>query len=82
MPFIDLETGIRMHYRDTGAGKPILFVPGLTANVDTWNYAVLACMTAIVVCAWTCAATAIRTNRAPIIPTTRCAAMCAPSSGR
>lgn len=42
MPFIDLETGIRMHYRDCGKGKPILFVPGLTANVDTWNYQVLA----------------------------------------
>jgi pimeloyl-ACP methyl ester carboxylesterase len=42
MPFIDLDTGIRMHYRDCGKGKPILFVPGLTANVDTWNYQVLA----------------------------------------
>ncbi len=42
MPFVHLETGIRMHYRDCGQGKPILFVPGLTANVDTWNYQVLA----------------------------------------
>ena len=41
MPFIDLETGIRMHYRDGGAGRPILFVPGFAATVDTWNYAVL-----------------------------------------
>lgn len=41
MPFIDLETGIRMHYRDGGRGKPILFVAGFSATVDTWNYAVL-----------------------------------------
>ncbi len=41
MPFIDLDTGIRMHYRDGGTGKPILFVPGYSATVDTWNYAVL-----------------------------------------
>lgn len=42
MPFIDLATGIRVHYRDCGQGKTILFVPGLTANVDTWSYQVLA----------------------------------------
>lgn len=41
MPFIELETGIRMHYRDGGTGKPILFVGGFAATVDTWNYAVL-----------------------------------------
>ncbi len=41
MSYIDLETGIRMHYRDGGTGKPILFVPGFSATVDTWNYAVL-----------------------------------------
>jgi pimeloyl-ACP methyl ester carboxylesterase len=41
MPFVDLETGIRMHYRDAGRGKPILFIPGYSATVDTWNYAVL-----------------------------------------
>lgn len=41
MPFIQLETGIRMHYRDGGTGKPILFVPGYSATVDTWNYQVL-----------------------------------------
>ncbi|MCZ7573488.1 MAG: alpha/beta hydrolase [Ardenticatenaceae bacterium] len=41
MPHVDLETGISMHYRDGGRGKPILFVPGYSATVDTWNYAVL-----------------------------------------
>ena len=41
MPFIDLETGIRMHYRDDGHGKAILFVAGFGATVDTWNYQVL-----------------------------------------
>lgn len=41
MPFIDLDSGIRMHYRDGGKGKPILFMPGLAATLDTWNYQVL-----------------------------------------
>ncbi len=41
MPFVDLETGIRMHYRDGGRGKPILFIPGLSATLDTWNGQVL-----------------------------------------
>lgn len=41
MSYIDLETGIRMHYRDGGNGKPILFVAGFSATVDTWNYQVL-----------------------------------------
>jgi pimeloyl-ACP methyl ester carboxylesterase len=40
MPFIELETGIRMHYRDGGSGTPILFAPGFSATVDTWNYQV------------------------------------------
>ncbi|MFQ5635706.1 MAG: alpha/beta fold hydrolase [Gammaproteobacteria bacterium] len=42
MPFINLSTGIRMHYRDGGEGKPIVFLPGLAATVDTWNYQILA----------------------------------------
>lgn len=41
MPYLDLDTSIRMHYRDGGTGKPILFVPGFSSTVDTWNYAVL-----------------------------------------
>ncbi len=41
MPLIDLDSGIRMHYRDGGHGKPLLFIPGLAATVDTWNYQVL-----------------------------------------
>jgi non-heme chloroperoxidase len=41
MPFLDLSTGIRMHYRDGGSGEPILFVPGFAGTLDTWNYAVL-----------------------------------------
>lgn len=42
MPFIDLDTGIRMHYRDGGAGRPILFIPGFAATLDTWNYQISA----------------------------------------
>jgi non-heme chloroperoxidase len=41
MPFIELKTGVRLHYRDGGSGKPILFVAGYAATVDSWNYAVL-----------------------------------------
>lgn len=41
MPFIDLNTGIRMHYRDGGSGRPLLFIAGLAATVDSWNYQVL-----------------------------------------
>lgn len=41
MPFIDLKTNVRLHYRDGGTGKPILFIAGFSATVDTWNYAVL-----------------------------------------
>lgn len=41
MPFIDLETGVQLHYRDGGSGIPIVFFPGFSATVDTWNYAVL-----------------------------------------
>ncbi len=40
MPFINLESGIRIHYRDGGAGKPILFMPGIAATLDSWNYQV------------------------------------------
>lgn len=40
MPFIDLDTGIRMHYRDGGEGTPMLFIPGLAATLDTWSYQV------------------------------------------
>ena len=40
MPFIDLDTGIRMHYRDDGDACPILFIPGLAATLDSWNYQV------------------------------------------
>lgn len=41
MPFIDLDTGIRLHYRDCGEGKPLVFLPGFAATVDCWNYQVL-----------------------------------------
>lgn len=41
MPFIDLDTGIRMHYRDCGNGKPLLFIPGIAATLDSWQYQVL-----------------------------------------
>lgn len=41
MPFIDLDTGVRLHYRDGGTGTPIVFFPGFSATVDTWNYTVL-----------------------------------------
>ncbi len=38
MSFLDLDTGIRVHYRDIGKGRPILFIPGLAATLDSWNY--------------------------------------------
>jgi non-heme chloroperoxidase len=41
VPFIDLQTGIRMHYRDGGEGPPIVFVPGFAATVDAFNYQML-----------------------------------------
>lgn len=41
MPYAELKTGVRLHYRDGGPGRPILFVPGYSATVDTWNYQVL-----------------------------------------
>ncbi len=41
MPFIELSTGIRMHYRDGGKDEPLVFIPGLAATLDTWNYQVL-----------------------------------------
>tara|TARA_R110002049_G_scaffold213185_1_gene384497 strand:+ start:8166 stop:8969 length:804 start_codon:yes stop_codon:yes gene_type:complete len=40
MPFIDLDDGNRMHYRDGGEGQVLLFIPGLAATLDTWNYQV------------------------------------------
>ena len=29
MPFMNLETGVRVHHRDGGSDCPIVFVPGL-----------------------------------------------------
>lgn len=37
MPFAELETGVRLHYRDLGEGKPLVFFPIMNA----WNYQVL-----------------------------------------
>jgi non-heme chloroperoxidase len=39
--FIDLPTGIRMHYRDAGSGPAIVFLPGFAGTLETWDYAVL-----------------------------------------
>jgi len=41
MPFIALDSGVRIRYTDVGQGKPILFIPGLAATLETWNYQVL-----------------------------------------
>lgn len=41
MPFINLDTGIRINYEDNGQGKPIVFIPGLAATLETWNYQIL-----------------------------------------
>jgi non-heme chloroperoxidase len=41
MPYIDLSTGIKMHYREGGDGPPILFVPGFTSTADSFNYQML-----------------------------------------
>lgn len=37
MSFAQLETGVGLHYRDCGEGKPLVFFP----QVDIWNYQVL-----------------------------------------
>lgn len=42
MPFAELETGIRIHYRDGEGDKPMIFIPGIAATLETWNYQVLA----------------------------------------
>ena len=41
MPMVQTDTGVRIHYRDCGRGTPIVFIPGLSATVDNWNYQVL-----------------------------------------
>ena len=41
MPIVNLKTGVRIHYRDCGDGVPLLFIPGLAATADSWNYQVL-----------------------------------------
>jgi pimeloyl-ACP methyl ester carboxylesterase len=38
---IELNTGVRLNYRDGGTGKPILFVAGFSATLETWNYQVM-----------------------------------------
>jgi pimeloyl-ACP methyl ester carboxylesterase len=30
--------GVRIHFRDRGAGKPIVFIHGFGASLDTWRY--------------------------------------------
>lgn len=37
MPFAELDTGVRLHYRDLGEGKPLVFFP----IMEAWNYQVL-----------------------------------------
>lgn len=37
MPYAELDTGVRMHYRDLGKGTPLVFFPGM----DVWSYQVL-----------------------------------------
>lgn len=41
MPYIELKTGIAMHYRDGGEGPPVLFVPGFSATADAFDYQML-----------------------------------------
>lgn len=41
MPFADLETGVRLHYRDLGEWRPIVFLATVGATVDAWDYQVL-----------------------------------------
>ncbi len=40
MSYMKLDTGIRLHYQDVGAGRPVVFIPGLAATLETWNYQV------------------------------------------
>jgi non-heme chloroperoxidase len=41
VPYLDLPTGIRMHYRDSGRGPAIVLLPGFAGTLETWDYAVL-----------------------------------------
>lgn len=79
MPWLDLQTGIRMHYRDGGRGKPILFVPGYSATVDTWNYQVLDLHDRYRCICVDLRGHATRTSPTPSTPTTRCVRTCRPS---
>ena len=44
MAFIDLNTGITMHYRECGKkdGKTILFIHGYISTLEVWNYQIMA----------------------------------------
>jgi pimeloyl-ACP methyl ester carboxylesterase len=40
MPFADIDTGVRLHYRIAGDGPTLLFHPGFSNNLDLWNWLV------------------------------------------
>ena len=41
MPFLEGIEGNRLHYRDQGEGKPLVFLHGMGASADVWNYQVM-----------------------------------------
>jgi pimeloyl-ACP methyl ester carboxylesterase len=40
MSFVNIDTGVRLHYRIAGSGPTLLFHPGFSNNLDLWNWLV------------------------------------------
>jgi pimeloyl-ACP methyl ester carboxylesterase len=40
MSFVNIDTGVRLHYRIAGEGPTLLFHPGFSNNLDLWNWLV------------------------------------------
>jgi pimeloyl-ACP methyl ester carboxylesterase len=40
MNTVEVGSGVRIQYRDIGGGQPIVFIPGFTSTLETWNYQV------------------------------------------
>ena len=41
MPYLEVESGVRIFYEDRGAGRPIVFVHGWGGSNEVWDYQVL-----------------------------------------
>jgi pimeloyl-ACP methyl ester carboxylesterase len=40
LSYVDLDTGVRLHYRTAGGGPTLLFHPGFSNSLDLWNWLV------------------------------------------